>query len=257
MGKCINQFKNLLKVKRSSFLKVKRHRPDVGVQQFFEKESSTYSYLLYDQETGDGIFIDPVYETYERDLKWIKDLGIKLLYILETHVHADHKTGSWEIKKATEAKTCLSATSGVKNADLLLDDGQTIEFGNFSLKAFNTPGHTNGCMSYYVDGMLFTGDALFIRGCGRTDFQEGDPHTLFKSVRDLLFSYPDETLIYPGHDYKGVSFSTVGEEKKFNPRLKLDHSEEDFVKIMNGLNLAYPKKIDVSLPHNLVCGKEN
>ena len=238
-------------------MKFKRHRPEVGVQQFFEKESSTYSYLLYDQEVGEGLFIDPVYESYERDLKWIHDLGIKLLYVLETHVHADHRTGSWEVKKATGAETCLSATSGVKNADILLDDGQLLRFGRFSLKAFNTPGHTNGCMSYFVDGMLFTGDALFIRGCGRTDFQEGSPHTLFKSVRDILFSYPNETLVYPGHDYKGVSFSTVGEEKKLNPRLKLDHSEEDFVKIMNGLNLAYPKKIDVSLPHNLVCGKEN
>ena len=153
--KCINQFKDLLNEKKESFFESQKAQADVGVQQFFEKESSTYSYLLYDQETGDGIFIDPVYETYERDLKWIADLGIKLLFILETHVHADHKTGSWEIKKVTEAKTCLSATSGVQNADLLLDDGQTLEFGKFSLKAFNTPGHTNGCMSYYVDGMLF------------------------------------------------------------------------------------------------------
>ena len=238
-------------------MKVKRHRPEVGVQQFFEKESSTFSYLLYDKETGDGVFIDPVYETYERDVEWIHDLGIKLHYILETHVHADHKTGSWKLKESTGAKTGLSAASGVKNADILLKDGELIEFGRFGLKALMTPGHTNGCMSYFIDGMLFTGDTLFIRGCGRTDFQQGDPHILFKSVREILFSYPDETLIYPGHDYKGVNVSTVGEEKKFNPRLKLEHSEDDFVKIMKELNLAYPKKIDVSLPHNLVCGKED
>ena len=238
-------------------MKFKRHKPQVGVQQFFDKESSTYSYLLYDQETGDGIFIDPVYENHERDLKWISDLGIKLHFILETHVHADHKTGSWKLKKNTGAKTCLSLSSGVKNADILLKDGEILKFGHYSAKSINTPGHTNGCMSYFIDGMLFTGDTLFIRGCGRTDFQEGNPHTLFNSVRNILFSYPEETLIYPGHDYKGVNLSTVGEEKNFNPRLNLKNSEEEFVTIMNGLNLAYPKKIDVSLPHNLVCGKED
>ena len=129
MGKCINQFKNLLKVKRSSFLKVKRHRPDVGVQQFFEKESSTYSYLLYDQETGDGIFIDPVYETYERDLKWIKDLGIKLLYILETHVHADHITGASLIKSKKDIKIVYGSKTGVEGADIYLDDNEKLKLG--------------------------------------------------------------------------------------------------------------------------------
>lgn len=233
----------------------KRHCPEAFIQQFFDKESSTFTYLVYDQEKGEGILIDPVYEQVQRDLKCVKELEINLKFILETHIHADHLTGSWEIKKETEALICLNELSGVKNSDRLLGDGDSLNFGKFSLKAIATPGHTNGCISYFVDGVLFTGDTLFIRGCGRTDFQEGNSQTLFKSVREKLFSFPDETLIYPAHDYKGVQVSTVGEEKRYNPRLKIENSEEDFIKIMEDLNLDYPKKIKESLPHNLLCGK--
>ena len=233
----------------------KRCCPEIIVQQFFEKETSTLTYLVFDQEKGEGLLIDPVFEQIQRDLKWIKELGINLKFILETHVHADHLTGSWEIKKETEALICLNEFSSAKNSDRLLGDGDLLNFGKFSLKAIGTPGHTGGCMSYFVDGVLFTGDALFVRGCGRTDFQEGNSQTLFKSVREKLFSFPDETLIYPGHDYKGVHVSTVGEEKRYNPRLKMENSEDDFIKIMENLNLAYPKKIKESLPHNLLCGK--
>ena len=236
-------------------MKIKRHGSDVFLQQFFDKESSTFTYLVYDQQTGEAVLIDPVYEQIERDIGWIQDLGVKLKVILETHIHADHLTGSWDIKRETGAEICVSEFSGAQNADRFLKDNEVLNFENFSLKAITTPGHTNGCMSYYVNGMLFTGDTLFIRGCGRTDFQEGSSETLFKSVREKLFSYPDDTLVYPAHNYKGVHVSTVLEEKLYNPRLKLENTLEDFIKIMDGLQLAYPKKMDDSLPHNLVCGK--
>jgi sulfur dioxygenase len=232
-----------------------RRKTEAFFQQLYEKETSTYTYLIADPETGDGIIIDPVIETKDRDLKWIKDLGINLKYILETHVHADHITGAWSLKEETGAKIVLSEFSEVKRADLKLKNNEELKFGKFKVKGIATPGHTNGCITYEIDGMLFTGDTLFIRGCGRTDFQEGDSETLFNNVREKLFSYPDDTMVYPAHDYKGVLHSTIGEEKKYNPRLKLDNSLEDFIKIMDGLNLAYPKKIDVAVPANIECGK--
>lgn len=232
-----------------------RRKTEAFFQQLFEKETSTYTYLIADPETGDGVIIDPVIETKDRDLKWIKELGINLKYIFETHVHADHITGAWSLKEETGAKIVLSEFSGVKRADQKLKDGEELNFGKLKVKGIATPGHTNGCMTYSIDGMLFTGDTLFIRGCGRTDFQEGDSEILFNNVREKLFSYPDDTMVYPGHDYKGVLYSTIGEEKKYNPRLRLDNSLEDFIKIMEGLKLAYPKKIDIAVPANIECGK--
>ena len=190
-----------------------RHKTNVFFQQLFETETSTYTYLLADPETGDGIIIDPVLETKNRDLQWIHQLGINLKYILETHVHADHITGAWSLKQETGAEIILSEFAGAKRADKKLKDGEELTFGNYKLRAIATPGHTNGCMTYFVDGMLFTGDTLFIRGCGRTDFQEGSSSSLFKNVREKLFSFPDDTLIYPGHDYKGVYFQPSVKKK--------------------------------------------
>lgn len=222
--------------------------------QLYEKESSTYTYLLGDVKTAEAVIIDPVYETRERDLKLINELGLKLKYVLETHVHADHITGSGELRNRTGAKIALNGAYSASCSDIALNDKSEITFGSHKITAISTPGHTKGCMTYHLDNMLFTGDALLIRGCGRTDFQDGSPETLFHSVRDKIFSYPDETFIYPAHDYKGLNRTTVGLEKKLNPRLKLENSKEDFVKIMSELKLDYPKKLQVAVPANMQCG---
>lgn len=222
--------------------------------QLFEPESSTYTYIIGDSQTKEAAIIDPVIETVDRDLKFIGELGLKILYILDTHVHADHITAAGEIKKMTGAKTAVSSLSKVECVDLLLDDGQELKLGNKTIKAITTPGHTNSCMSFYFEGKVFTGDALLIRGSGRTDFQQGSSEILYNSVHNKLYRLPDETVVYPAHDYRGFTSSTIALEKKFNPRLGIDKSLEDFKKIMSELKLPYPKKIDVSLPANLKCG---
>lgn len=227
--------------------------------QMFEPESSTYTYIIGDEKTKEAAIIDPVLETLDRDLKFISELGLKLLYILDTHVHADHITAANEIRKVTGAKTAVSALANVDCVDLSLEDGQELRLGQKIIKAITTPGHTNSCMSFYFEGRVFTGDTLLIRGSGRTDFQQGSSEKLYQSVHQKLFHLPDSTLVYPAHDYRGFTSSTIALEKKFNPRLGLHKSLDDFKKIMSELNLPYPKKIDASLPANLKCGtiKEN
>lgn len=222
--------------------------------QLFEKESSTYTYLLGDPVSTEAVLIDPVHETVERDLKLISDLGLKLKYVLETHVHADHITGSGEIRNRTGAQIALNAAYGAACTDIALTEGKELSFGQHKVKALATPGHTVGCVTYSIQNMLFTGDALLIRGCGRTDFQGGSSEALFHSVRDKIFAHPDDFYIYPAHDYKGFTRTTVGIEKKLNPRLKLENSMDDFVKIMSELKLDYPKKIQVAVPANMQCG---
>eukprot|EP01026_Neomeris_dumetosa_P049756 TRINITY_DN4355_c0_g1_i4.p1 TRINITY_DN4355_c0_g1~~TRINITY_DN4355_c0_g1_i4.p1 ORF type:complete len:403 (-),score=40.02 TRINITY_DN4355_c0_g1_i4:143-1300(-) len=225
-------------------------------RQLFESESSTYTYLLADSDTQQGVLIDPVYETVDRDLAIINDLGVNVLYAINTHCHADHITGTGKLKKTlSELKSGIAKASGAK-ADFYFEDGDEIKFGQHSLKVLSTPGHTDGCVCFYTTsagGMIFTGDAVLIRACGRTDFQQGSPETLFDSVHGKVFTLPEETAIYPGHDYKGRTRSSVGEEKRLNPRLT--KSKPEFANIMNNLGLAYPKKIDVSLPANLVDGE--
>ncbi|KAM3615310.1 uncharacterized protein V6R79_026414 [Siganus canaliculatus] len=222
--------------------------------QLFESESSTYTYLLADRETKDAVLIDPVLETVDRDVKLINELGLNLKVAVNTHCHADHITGSGLLKKKlTGLKSAISKFSGAK-ADILLAEGDKIPFGKHYLTVRRTPGHTDGCVTLVTndESMAFTGDALLIRGCGRTDFQQGSPKTLYESVHQKIFTLPEHCLIYPAHDYTGRTVSTVGEERKFNPRLTKDLQE--FVKIMDNLNLPKPKKIDVSVPANLVCG---
>lgn len=224
------------------------------VYQLFECETSTYTYLLTDPKTKEAVLIDPVIETLERDLKLIKELGVKLKYVLDTHIHADHITAAGEIRKRLGVQTAVSEDAQVDCVDIPLSDGQKLKFGSYEIEALSTPGHTDSCMSFYSEGMVFTGDALLIRGCGRTDFQQGSSDKLFDSVRGKLFTLPDETIVYPGHDYRGHTKSTIGEEKKYNQRLNLEISKDSFVQIMKDLKLANPKKIHEAVPANLGCG---
>jgi len=225
-------------------------------RQFIDPETSTHTYLLADESTREAVLIDPVLEQYDRDRTLLDELDLNLRYTLETHVHADHITAAALFRKEQGSEVAVSAAAGVEGADLEFEDGDSIRFGSTTLEVCSTPGHTDGCVTYICreQGMAFTGDALLIRGCGRTDFQQGDPFQLFRSIRDKIFQLPDETLLFPGHDYKGRMVTTVAEEKRSNPRLGLDKSEADFVAIMEQLDLAYPRKIDVAVPANLMCG---
>lgn len=223
-------------------------------RQLFESESSTYTYLLADQETKDAVLIDPVLETIDRDLKLIHELGLNLKVAVNTHCHADHITSTGLMKKRLVGlKSAISKFSGA-SADIQLSEGDKISFGKHYLIVRETPGHTDGCVSLVMkdQSMVFTGDALLIRGCGRTDFQQGCPKKLYASIHQKIFSLPDQCLVYPAHDYLGQTASTVAEERQFNPRLT--KSLDEFVHIMNNLNLPKPKKIDISVPANLVCG---
>lgn len=225
-------------------------------RQLFDKDTSTYTYILGDERTREAVIIDPVRDQVERDLGLLDELGLKLKYALDTHVHADHVTGSGILRRRTGAKTIVSKHGGAPCADMLVDDGDQIHVGDLTIEVRATPGHTNGCVTYVTGDkkMAFTGDALLIRGSGRTDFQQGNPHTLYKSVHDKIFSLPDETFIFPGHDYKGRTVTTVAEEKAYNERLGGGRSEAEFVEIMNNLNLPKPRHIDEAVPANLQCG---
>nr|XP_061789775.1 persulfide dioxygenase ETHE1, mitochondrial [Nerophis lumbriciformis] len=223
-------------------------------QELFESESSTYTYLLADAVTKDAVLIDPVLETIDRDLKLIGELGLQLRVAVNTHCHADHITSTGLMKtRLAGLKSAISKLSGA-TADILLSEGDRITFGKHHLTVRETPGHTDGCVTLVMkdQSMAFTGDALLIRGCGRTDFQQGCSKLLYNSIHKKIFTLPDNCLIYPAHDYQGQTVSTVGEERTLNPRLT--KSLEDFVTIMNNLNLPKPSKIDISLPANLVCG---
>ena len=226
-------------------------------RQLFDPQSSTYTYLLADSATREAVLIDPVFEHARRDAALIEELGLKLLCTLDTHVHADHVTGAWLLKRRLGSKIALSKDSGAEGGDRSLEDGDRVAFGKRSLEARATPGHTAGCLTYVLDdrSMAFTGDALLIRGCGRTDFQQGDAHRLFRSVRDKVFSLPDDCLIYPCHDYHGLTASSVGEEKRYNPRLAETIGEGDFVGYMAHLGLPHPKLMEVAVPANLRCGR--
>lgn len=224
-------------------------------RQLFDPVSSTYTYLLGDG--GEALLIDPVYEHVPRDLALLQELGLKLLATLDTHVHADHVTGAWRLRQRSGSRIAVSAAAGATQADNALQHGDRLSFGTRSLTVRATPGHTSGCLTYVLDdeSMAFTGDSLLIRGCGRTDFQQGSPQQLFASVHEQILSLPGTCLLYPAHDYRGITVTSVAEERRYNPRLGGDVDVGDFTGHMNNLNLPHPKLMAVAVPANLRCGK--
>jgi glyoxylase-like metal-dependent hydrolase (beta-lactamase superfamily II)/rhodanese-related sulfurtransferase len=226
-------------------------------RQLFDQVSCTYTYLLADELTRDAILIDPVFEQHARDAALLRELGVVLRYTLDTHCHADHVTGAWLMKSALGSKIALSPVYGATNVDLPLAPGDVVRFGDRALEVRATPGHTNGCLSYVSSdrSRVFTGDALLVRGAGRTDFQQGDAQRLFRSIREQLFTLPDDCAVLPGHDYEGRTSSTIGEERRFNPRIGGAAREEDFVGYMRNLGLPHPKQLALALPANMRAGQ--
>ena len=231
-------------------------------RQFFDPETSSYTYLIADKQTGDAVLVDPVLEQVDRDLQSLDELGLKLRYCLETHLHADHITGAGKLRQKTGAQVIVPQNTAVTKADRSLVGGEILEVGSVIIETIFTPGHSASHIAYLANKThLLTGDALFIRGCGRTDFQGGDPGTLYDVVTQRLFTLPDDTLVYPAHDYKGRTVSTIGEEKRLNPRFSVRgatrneyRSRSQFITIMNNLKLSYPQKMNATVPANEYCG---
>lgn len=226
-------------------------------RQLFDLASSTYTYLLADSASGEAVIIDPVFDHARRDAALLRELGLRLVATLDTHVHADHVTGAWLLKQSCGSRILLSRASGAVNADRLLDHGDRVVFGSRHLEVRATPGHTSGCLSYVLDDqtMAFTGDSLLIRGCGRTDFQQGSAELLYRSVHEQLLSLPANCLLYPGHDYRGLTVTSVAEERRYNPRLGGDTNAADFAGYMRHLGLPHPRLMDIAVPANLRCGQ--
>jgi glyoxylase-like metal-dependent hydrolase (beta-lactamase superfamily II) len=227
-------------------------------RQLFEPQSSTYTYLIACADSGEAALIDPVLETAERDLAEIDALGLSLRFTIETHIHADHVTGASALRDRTGCRCAVPQKSGAERADIAVTEGEVIRIGRLDLHPLYTPGHTDDHHCYLVDdrdgGRIFTGDALLIDGCGRTDFQNGDSAALYNSVRDKIFSLPGDTLVYPAHDYNRRHVSSVGQERERNPRLGEGRTVAEFIAIMAALDLPPPKKIDIAVPANRRCG---
>jgi glyoxylase-like metal-dependent hydrolase (beta-lactamase superfamily II) len=223
-------------------------------RQLFEPVSSTYTYLLGDEQSGRAVLIDPVISTMDRDLAELKRLGLTLAYTLDTHIHADHITAALELKRAVGSRIAAPAYDRLPCTDVGIEEGRPFELDGISLQPLHTPGHTDGHFAYLFDGKVFTGDALLIEGCGRTDFQNGDSDSLYRSVTEKLFALPDETLVYPAHDYQNRFVSSIAQEKARNPRLGKGKTVDEFREIMANLNLPYPKFIDHAVPGNRQCG---
>jgi len=226
-------------------------------RQLFDHDTYTYTYLVADPQTREAVLVDSVLEQWERDLQLIQELGLTLKYALETHIHADHITGADRLREKTGCLGVVPQGAAVSCADRFLEDGEILQVGSVEIRGIVTLGHTDSHMAYLINGThLLTGDSLFIRGCGRTDFQSGDAGALYDAVINKLFALPDETLVYPGHDYKGQTVSTIGEERAFNPRFK-NKTRDEFISYMANLNLPDPKKMAEAVPANLQCGKAN
>lgn len=228
-------------------------------RQLFESESSTYTYVLGCERTRQAVLVDPVLETFDRDLDELRALDLTLAYTLDTHIHADHLTGALKLKSVAGSKIAVPAATGITCADELVGEDAPLTVGDVTLKPLFTPGHTDHHHCYLADfgpaRAVMTGDCLLIDGCGRTDFQSGSSTDLYRSVHSKLFTLPADTLVYPGHDYKGRAVSTIAQERTRNPRLKDGTDLDAFIKIMDDLDLPYPKKIDLAVPANELCGQ--
>ncbi|WP_138858237.1 MBL fold metallo-hydrolase [Inhella inkyongensis] len=224
-------------------------------RQLFDPASSTYTYLLADG--GEALLIDPVFEQVRRDAALLRELGLRLLATVDTHVHADHVSGAWLLKQRLGSRIAGAAAGGAEGLDWALQHGEQLPFGQRYLAVRATPGHTAGCISLVLDdqSLALTGDALLIRGCGRTDFQQGNAAQLYRSVHEQLLSLPPTTLLYPGHDYRGLTVTSVAEERAYNPRFGGASSAADFCGYMNALGLPHPKRMDQAVPANLRCGR--
>lgn len=221
-------------------------------RQLFDLESSTYTYLIADPATRQAALMDPVIEQTERDLTLVKELGLTLTHVLETHVHADHVTASGRLREHTGCQVVAGA-GGASCANVHARHGDTVRVGGLTLQVLATPGHTDDSVSYLLGDRVFTGDALLVRGTGRSDFQNGNAGQLYDSITQVLFTLPDETLVYPAHDYKGRTVTSIGEEKRFNPRLA-GKDRAAFIQLMAELHLPPPKKLDIAVPANRACG---
>jgi glyoxylase-like metal-dependent hydrolase (beta-lactamase superfamily II)/rhodanese-related sulfurtransferase len=227
------------------------------LRQLFDIQSCTYTYILADETSREAVIIDTVFEQIARDFALLRELDLTLLYAIDTHCHADHVTGAWLMQQKTGCRIAVARTIGAANVDIALGHKDVISFGQHKLGVRATPGHTDGCLTYVTENhaRAFTGDALLIRGCGRSDFQHGDAATLYDSISEQILSLPDHCLIYPGHDYSGRTVSSVAEEKTFNARIGGEANKQDFVGYMDAMQLPHPKHIDVALPANMVSGK--
>lgn len=221
--------------------------------QLFDPASSTYTYVLVDTATREALIVDPVDEQIERDLALLREQGLRLVWTVETHAHADHITSAAQLAEHAGAKTAVPAGCGIATAAVQLGHGDTLRFGNETLLALHTPGHTSGSMSFVWRDHVFTGDTLLINGCGRTDFQSGSAADLYRSLTEILFKLPDATTVWPGHDYKGQSHSSIGHEKQHNARVA-GKTQEEFIATMDALNLPRPKRMDEAVPANQSSG---
>lgn len=223
-------------------------------RQLFEPDTSTYTYLLACERTRRACLIDSVASEVSKLTDLLEQLDLKLLYTLETHVHADHVTGAGLLRQTLGSKAVVHRDAGAMCADLLVTDGVLLQIGDLEIEVRHTPGHTGGCVSYVMADRVFTGDSLLIDSCGRTDFQQGDAGQLYDSITQKLFSLPPDTLVYPGHDYHGNTVSTIKQEISKNSRLGNQIKRDGFIAIMQDLKLAYPRFIDQALPANQSCG---
>ncbi len=224
-------------------------------RQLYDRESSTYTYLIADRATKEAMLVDSVLEQVERDLALLQELNLTLKYCLETHIHADHITGTGKLRDRTGCQGVVPINAQANCADRFIQDHETIKLGEVEIKAIETLGHTDSHMAYLINhDRVLTGDALLIRGCGRTDFQNGNAAALYDSVTKKLFSLADDILVYPAHDYHGRTVSTIGEEKQLNPRFK-QRDRQNFIELMNHLDLSYPRKMMEAVPANQSCGQ--
>lgn len=223
-------------------------------RQLFDLESSSYTYLLASRSGGEAVIIDPVDELTDMYVTLIEQLGLKLVYALDTHTHADHITALGALRERTHCTTVMGDRTRAECVDLRLAEDEKLDVDGIKLRAIFTPGHTDESMSFVMDDRVFTGDVLLYRGTGRTDFQGGDPHKSWDSIVNKLFRLSEDTLVYAAHDYKGWTVSTIREEKRYNPRIA-GKTEAEYVAIMQSLNLPDPKLMDIAVPANLACGK--